>query len=196
MLIIQGLGNNDSKYLQTKHNAGRLVLESLASLNNLSFQKKDKFWWVKTEVNSEPVYFFYSDGYMNLSGESMLSFFKYFKLKLKHTDRVLILQDDSDQLSGSQKLLQAGGTAGHRGIENIYKYLLNLDLNLEQIWRFKIGIRPQGNTGKSEHFVLSRCSTEELAYFDVLASKLQTLIFEQISDNWGKVQEILNQKTR
>jgi peptidyl-tRNA hydrolase, PTH1 family len=162
MILLYGLGNNESKYLTTKHNAGRIVLEQIATLLGLNFQKKGGFWYSK----QADIALLYSDGYMNHSGQVLSEFCNYFKL---NPDILLVLQDDSDQLCGNQKLLPGGGTAGHNGIASIYQHLTNTGLTKETIWRLKIGIRPTGNTLKSETFVLNSLNTSDLQHLDKIS---------------------------
>ena len=47
MFIFFGLGNNEQKYLQTKHNAGRIIVENLSKIWNLEFKKQKNFHWTK-----------------------------------------------------------------------------------------------------------------------------------------------------
>jgi peptidyl-tRNA hydrolase len=49
MFILFGLGNNKQKYLKTKHNAGRIIIENLAKSWNLGFRKQKNFHWIKAE---------------------------------------------------------------------------------------------------------------------------------------------------
>ena len=192
MLLIYGLGNNDPKYLHTKHNAGRIAMEKWANLENLEFQKKDKYAWSKGLLGNESAYFVYSLGYMNESGQALQSFLKYFKLEFRESDNLVILQDDSDQLSGKQKFVNAGGSAGHHGINDIYRNMQNWNLTLEQIRRIKIGIRPEGNKGRSEHFVLQPLGSDDLSRFEQIGAKCYDLKASFTDRNWPKIQQELN----
>lgn len=191
MLLIYGLGNNQTKYLQTKHNVGRLVLESLAKELKLSFRKKLSYT-ISQSLNDSPqplnnqnslllqvdkelleCQLFYSNGYMNQSGLPLRDFLKNLSTDKLTTLRLLILHDDSDQLVGSYKLTVAGGSAGHHGVQNIYEHILPFALRKEQIWRLKIGIRPVGNRQRSETFVLASLSSFELEQAHKLAEKIR-----------------------
>ena len=125
MLIIYGLGNNENKYLKTKHNIGRVVVEGLATKLDKSFGKKNLIW----STQSGETLLAYSNGYMNESGLPLLQLIKYYKPEQKEL-LILIIQDDSDQFIGNAKLLPAGGTAGHRGIISINKHLSSFNLNI------------------------------------------------------------------
>ncbi len=156
MLIIYGLGNNENKYLKTKHNIGRIVVENLAAKLGKSFAKKNLIW----ATGSGQTLLAYSNGYMNESGLPLLQLIQYYKPDLEDL-MILVIQDDSDQFISKAKLLPAGGTAGHRGIISINQHLTSPNLKSNQIWRLKIGIREPMNKSKSETFVLSQYTLAE-----------------------------------
>jgi peptidyl-tRNA hydrolase, PTH1 family len=193
MIVFYGLGNNDPKYLNTKHNAGRLVVEGLAKSWEISFSKGTSYFYTKSKDNLE-ICLLYSAGYMNNSGLALGDFLRYFKLDFKPTDSLLIIQDDSDQQNGKQKLLRGGGSAGHHGINDIYRHLPGLKISLEQVWRLKIGIRPDGNRERSETFVLTPASASELQHYQLISNLLAQNINKIESDGLIAVQEILNRQ--
>ena len=80
MFIFYGLGNNSQKYLQTKHNAGRIVLENFLKLEGLNLQEKPNFFYTKNLSN----YFLISKGFMNNSADSLLALQQYFKIGFKN----------------------------------------------------------------------------------------------------------------
>jgi len=191
MLLIYGLGNNDTRYLQTKHNVGRLLVEMLAKKLNLTWNKKSKFAYAKHVVFDQLVYFLYSLGYMNESGEAMSEFVNY--LKLTQSDlKIFLLQDDSDQLETRLKLVNNGGTGGHKGVENIYKYLSFLEIPKTSIWKLKIGIRPPTNKLRSETFVLTKLSSLELDFLSFVADNLAYFLVDLAQGNFTKAQNYFN----
>jgi PTH1 family peptidyl-tRNA hydrolase len=182
-MIFYGLGNNEAKYLSTKHNVGRLLVEQLATtLNSSNFILQAQIWASKNSNYT----FCYSNGYMNLSGEPLINFCKYYKYDQKSTI-LIIIQDDSDQIIGKQKIVIGGGNAGHNGIISIENHFKNWD----KIYKIKIGIRPAQNKSKSETFVLSKISQEELERLDILVDfvvKNHALL----ETNFGKFQSYFN----
>ena len=153
MIILYGLGNNEERYLNTKHNIGRIVLEKIANEKNLDFKSKNKCFETSFLFNGEEVKMIYSNDFMNTSGINVKECLRY--LNFKQTDTLLIVQDDSDQIEGHLKLVKESGTAGHRGISSVYQEVAYLK---SKILRLKIGIRPSLNKLKSETFVLSKIS--------------------------------------
>jgi PTH1 family peptidyl-tRNA hydrolase len=193
MLYFYGLGNNDQQYFGTKHNLGRELVEELGKeLHAIWKQVKGLYVGKSGEVE-----LWYSSAFMNHSGVKMMDYLDYRKLEFQEEDLLIIVQDDSDQISGNVKLTQAGGSAGHRGINDIYKYIPNSGLSMDQVWRLKIGIRPPENKLRSETFVLHRSTDEEKRLVKELSktilknldlfkqkelNKLQTVIHTQFQD--------------
>lgn len=193
MLIFFGLGNPGEKYFKTKHNIGKLVLLNLSKKYELEFGQKHNFSFSKTQIQDQEIYFLHTNVFMNVSGESLVSFCKYFKLPSNQSDfRLIILQDDSDQIIGKSKLSMAGGSAGHHGINSIYKNILSLNLPMENVWRLKIGIRPKDNRQKSETFVLSQINQEELEFTDKLSKICYENMPKFLNYNLNKLQNSLN----
>ena len=193
MLIFYGLGNNEAKYLGTKHNVGRVVVEQLAQKLNAAFLDSGQGCMVaKTKVGETDIWLVYSKGYMNTSGEPISKLIKYFKLNSKDY-QLTIVQDDSDQIIGSNKIMPGGGSAGHNGIISSYLQLASM-LEQKDIWRLKIGIRPEGNRLKSETFVLSNFTEQESQNAKDLAQIIIDNLNHFITPNIGKLQNVIHGK--
>ena len=195
MLVIYGLGNNESKYLDTKHNVGRVLLEKLASeFEAGGFTKNQNYAQTKIKIGGQDVYFIYSLGYMNESGVPLVNFFKYYKLDPNQT-KIIVLQDDSDQEVGKFKLMPGGGSGGHKGISSIYEHSLDVRLSTKDIWRLKIGIRPLENRLRSEHFVLHKMSSQEIEVIDSIKNSILANQKLLIESKFEALQNILNTNT-
>jgi peptidyl-tRNA hydrolase, PTH1 family len=193
MLIFYGLGNNEAKYLKTKHNIGRVVVEQLAAKLETNFIDSGQGCMLaKAKIGQLEIWLVYSKGYMNTSGEPISKLIKYFKLQSEDY-QLTILQDDSDQIIGSNKITPGGGSAGHNGIISSYLHLASL-VDQKDIWRLKIGIRPEGNKLKSETFVLSPFNQIEFEN----TIKLSQIILDNFNyfetRNIGKLQNIVHTK--
>ena len=191
MLLIYGLGNNHSRYLYTKHNVGRLLIEMLVKKVNLTWEMQAKFAYAKTLIVNQAVYFLYSLGYMNESGEVISEFINYFKLKPDDL-KIFLLQDDSDQLETRLKLVNNGGSGGHKGVESVYKHLCFLGISKKSVWKLKIGIRPISNRLRSETFVLTKLSNLELDFVNLVADNLVQFLADLAQGNFTKAQNYFN----
>lgn len=191
MLLIYGLGNNHSRYLYTKHNVGRLLIEMLVKKVNLTWEMQTKFAYAKTLIVNQAVYFLYSLGYMNESGQVISEFINYFKLKPDDL-KIFLLQDDSDQLETRLKLVNNGGSGGHKGVESVYKHLCFLGISKKSVWKLKIGIRPISNRLRSETFVLTKLSNLELDFVNLVADNLVQFLADLAQGNFTKAQNYFN----
>ncbi len=132
--LIIGLGNPDSKYQNTYHNAGSLFIDYI--------NENAEIKGLKSEV------------YMNESGKFVAKEMKKSGIK---PEELLVAHDDSDIEIGNYKLSFNRGAAGHHGIENIMAAIKK-----NNFWRLRIGIRPKQKKGagrlKAEKFVLKKIS--------------------------------------
>jgi len=176
MVLVYGVGNDERMYLSTKHNIGRLVVEDVIRRLGLMSRLQRRVY----TAQSDSVALMVPTGYMNVSGEPLADYIRYFKYSPGDIT-LLIIQDDSDQIEGNWKCVRAGGSAGHKGIDSIYRLLPRLGINSDQVWRLKAGIRPTGNTARSETFVLSGLSATDHSVVSSLGASL-TQHFNVLSD--------------
>jgi peptidyl-tRNA hydrolase, PTH1 family len=174
-IILFGLGNYGSEYEFTRHNAGKLVLLELAKLKEVEFKKDSTVTYgVYKNKEGDSVYFVFSNQFMNTSGKELYDWLSYNKLNF---DYIWSLQDDSDQLTGNMKLVKKGGSAGHKGVDSLYNHI-----DKSKQIRLKIGIRPEGNTLKSETFVLKRFGSDELEKLKQVALLFQGVEWSKLGD--------------
>ncbi len=190
MIIFLGLGNNDKQYLDTKHNAGRLLLEALAAKWGQKFEKQKNFFWTNSgkTIENDRLILLYSAGFMNNSGEILASFLSYYKPDLANL-LVVVFHDDSDQFENKQKLVVGGGSGGHNGIGSIYQHFPEAKTTL---WRVKIGVRPELNRLKSGTFVLQKMSPNEKERITDLAGIIDQNLDLFTQNYFGKLQTLLN----
>ena len=102
MKLIVGLGNPGKEYENTRHNIGYLFLDYVT--NNSEFKVNKRFKSAEYEMNigGERILLIKPLTFMNLSGESVIKYVKFYKLK---PNDVLVVQDDLDMPIGKYKLL-------------------------------------------------------------------------------------------
>lgn len=101
---------------------------------------------------------------MNLSGESVGSIMRYYKISL---DDVLVLSDDIDMDFGKVRYRLGGSSGGQNGLKSITQHLGTPDFA-----RIKIGIGRHAHMSVSD-WVLSRLSVCEI-------ESIQGLIFDEV----------------
>jgi len=152
MKLIVGLGNPGNEYENTRHNVGFYYLDVFLSKLNLSYKEKFNGLYIKTKIDGNDVIFLKPQTYMNLSGESVIKFVNYFKIK---SEDILVIHDDLDLQLGRIKLKENGSSGGHNGIKNII-----LHLNSENFKRLKIGISKNNNLDTKD-YVLGKFTKNE-----------------------------------
>ena len=149
MKLIVGLGNIGKEYENTYHNAGFIAIDSVAEDLGVRFNNRscDADWG---EYNNfgEKFIFAKPRTYMNLSGKSVNSFIKKFKIDIKD---VIVLVDDIDQEVGGVRIRKSGSAGTHNGLKSIIA-----EIGSQDFLRIRIGIGKQREHQELKDFVLSR----------------------------------------
>jgi PTH1 family peptidyl-tRNA hydrolase len=175
MKLIVGLGNPGSRYSKTRHNAGRLLVEYLASQANTEFDslKKLHSFAATLLIESEKVVVAYPDVFMNQSGEPVLELVKFFEVN--PVKDLLIAVDDVAIPFASLRMRARGSDGGHNGLKSIEESLGTADYP-----RLRIGVGPQNpeaGYGNLEEYVLENFLTEEeKAFPEVLRRGLEACV--------------------
>ena len=164
-LLIAGLGNPGSRYENTRHNLGFMVVDELARRWNCPLTpgkwraiSGQTLWQGRRVVLLQP------QTYMNLSGTAVREALHFFRIPVV---KLLVIHDDLDMALARLKLVYGGGAGGHKGIISIGQELADTGF-----YRLKIGI---GRPGKNDilpaqmpvdRFVLAPFSAEERAALD------------------------------
>lgn len=163
MVLIAGLGNPGKSYQYTRHNLGFLVLQALAGRHQIPLEKK-KFEsrYGLGEILREKVLLLTPMTYMNLSGQAVGSFLRYYHVPPEH---LIVVHDDLDLPWARIRLASKGGAAGHKGILSIIE-----QVKTQEFIRVRLGIsRPTGGI-PPEAYVLETFSAEEKRELPVLTA--------------------------
>jgi peptidyl-tRNA hydrolase, PTH1 family len=136
--LIAGLGNPGRDYRDTRHNIGFLLIDRLAErLKIKTVRMEMKAIVRKTNYDNQRLILAKPQTFMNLSGQSVGSLFRYYKVTIDH---LLIVYDDIDLPLGSIRLRPGGGAGGQKGMLSIINVL-----GTESFPRLRLGIgRPPG----------------------------------------------------
>lgn len=164
MKLIAGLGNIGDKYVFTRHNAGFMLLDSIALNYGLTFKENTRLKCLMTTLrnNSDSYIFIKPTTFMNLSGEAVRAVMDYYKIDIKD---VIIVFDDISLDIGKIRFRSYGSDGGHNGIKSVIQ-----NLGTKDVARLKIGIGPQPNI-PSEVYVLQNFSKEELDTLKIALTK-------------------------
>ncbi|MEG2353177.1 MAG: aminoacyl-tRNA hydrolase [Clostridium sp.] len=142
MYLVVGLGNPGNEYRNTRHNIGFEAVDTLAYMYKTSIERaKFKGIYGESRIESEKVIFLKPTTYMNLSGECVIQFAKYYNIP---NENIIILYDDISLEIGKMRIREKGSAGGHNGIKSLIACL-----STEVFTRVKIGV------GKPEHDLVS-----------------------------------------
>jgi PTH1 family peptidyl-tRNA hydrolase len=163
--MIVGLGNPGSKYEETKHNIGFMVIDELARRHNVIFKEEKSFQALVGSYfeGMEKVILVKPITFMNESGKAVGPLFTYFNVAIEN---LVVTHDDLDLAVGKIRLRQKGGSGGQNGIKSIISHL-----NTQEFQRVKVGIgRPLHNMPVVNH-VLSKFPDDQKE--EILFAKLK-----------------------
>ncbi len=161
MWLIVGLGNLGSKYENTRHNIGFMVIDRLAQRAGVKLTTK-KF---NAQFGSHVIAGCKSllskpQTYMNCSGDSVQPMAAFYKIV---SDQIVVIHDELDLPFGCVRIKQSGGHAGHNGLRSISARLGGGDY-----LRVRIGIgRPSRGNDVTGHVLGSFNSVERANLEDV-----------------------------
>jgi len=125
MFVIVGLGNPGKQYEHTRHNVGFDVIDILAKEYGASVTKmKHKALIGECRVGTEKVLLVKPQTYMNLSGETLIDIYKYYKVDLEN---IIVVYDDIDLDVGRIRIRKKGSAGSHNGMKSIDKACKSVD---------------------------------------------------------------------
>lgn len=184
MKLIVGLGNIGSTYDKTRHNIGFMAIDILCRYYNIEMNRR-KFSGLYGEgiISGEKVIVLKPEKYMNLSGEVIVDFVKFYKIDIED---ILIIHDDLDLPVGKYKLKYKGSPGGHNGLKNIE---LHLHTNIYK--RMKIGISNNKNIDTKD-YVLGKFNSNELKILLPILEIVPDIISDFIQKDFDYVMNTYN----
>lgn len=174
MKMIVGLGNIGTRYDETRHNTGFMVVDQLARdyhLGAFSHLKQEAVA-VTGVINGEKVMLVKPTTFMNDSGRAVGPLTDYYDIDLED---LVIVNDDLDMPVGKVRLKTHGASGGHNGLKSIISALETDKFN-----RIKVGIDHPKNGTVVSH-VLGKFSKDERPVFDD-----SVMVAEHALEDWIK----------
>lgn len=186
MKMIVGLGNIGTRYDETRHNTGFMVVDQLARDYHLGAftHLKQEAVAVSGVINGEKVMLVKPTTFMNDSGRAVGPLVDYYDIDL---DDLVIVNDDLDMPVGKVRLKTHGASGGHNGLKSIISALGTKNFN-----RVKVGIdHPQNGTVVSH--VLGKFSKEERPKFDQAVEQAEHALEDWINgEDFAKLMNAYN----
>ncbi len=152
--LFVGLGNPGPEYEATRHNAGFRWIDALARELKVSLvmEKSHHGLLARATVQGQTVWLLKPQTFMNLSGKSVASLARFFKIA---PAEILVAYDELDIVPGQAKLKFGGSRGTHNGLRDIFDQLGTGDY-----WRLRLGIGHPGVKSEVIHWVLKKPSLD------------------------------------
>ncbi len=167
--IIAGLGNPDSEYSHTRHNAGFDAIDLFAEKNGIKITKS-KFEALTAEitVSGKRVLLMKPQTYMNLSGTAVKKAADFYKIP---PENVIVICDDINLDVGKLRVRRKGSDGGQKGLRDIIK-----QLGTDEFPRVRVGVGRLPAGGDIISWVLGRLPSEQRPLFAEAISCMPTLL--------------------
>ncbi|MBE6853846.1 MAG: aminoacyl-tRNA hydrolase [Ruminococcus sp.] len=181
--IITGLGNPGIQYQDTRHNAGFMVIDTIAAKYGADVKKiKFKSLCGECTIGGKKCLLMKPSTYMNNSGEAVVEALNFYKLGIEN---LIVIYDDISLEPSKLRIRRKGSDGGHNGIKSII-YLTGEDT----FPRVKIGVgkkpHPQYNLAD---WVLSSFKADEVPLIKEAADHAAEAVELMVS---GKINDAMN----
>ena len=186
MKLLAALGNPGEKYINTRHNAGFMIIDRFAQKLGVSFLNEPKFkaLMCKTVYNGENLMIIKPQTFMNLSGEAVIAVMQFFKIDVSD---LFVIYDDISIALGKIRLRGNGSDGGHNGIKSIINCV-----HSNQFGRLKFGIGLQPENVPSEVFVLNNFPKSDKELLDNTIETAVNAIECYLTEGLDKAQNKFN----
>jgi PTH1 family peptidyl-tRNA hydrolase len=170
MKIVVGLGNPGGEYIETRHNTGFQVIDSLAEMLNIEVKKR-KFGarLGEDEYAGKKLILLKPWRFMNRSGQVVATAVGFYKLGLEN---LMIVTDDLALEPGVIRLRARGSAGGHNGLADIIE-----KLGTSEFARCRVGIGSEIESGQDQvGYVLGRPTQDQKAMLEAAVSKARDAV--------------------
>jgi len=151
--LITGLGNFGPEYINTRHNAGFMVLDAYANASGITFEDTRFAYTGRHQMKGRALILIKPTTFVNLSGRAV-----HYWMKKEHIplENLLVVVDDLALPVGTIRLRPGGGDGGHNGLSHITQIL-----GTQNYARLRFGIGNEFFTGRQVSYVLGPWTEEE-----------------------------------
>ena len=180
--LIAGLGNIGDEYIETRHNIGFKIVETLAAQHNAAWSLDRHAHVANLKFKGRNITLIKPTTYMNLSGKAVRYWMNETKVK---EENLLVVLDDLAIPFGTIRMRPKGSNGGHNGLKDIDAVLTNNNYP-----RLRFGIGNTFHKGQQINYVLGKWSAEEnkdLTDKIILATQaIESFIFDGIGNAMTK----------
>lgn len=143
--LLVGLGNPGREYRGNRHNVGFMTIDRCSEAFGIKIGKVQAKALIGIgQWEGRKIILVKPQTYMNLSGDSVGSLLRYYKVPLT---QMIVVHDDLDLPVGSLRLRPGGGSAGQKGVASTIN-----KIGTQNFPRLRIGIgRPPGQMDAADY---------------------------------------------
>ena len=154
MYLIVGLGNPEEDYSRTRHNMGFEVINKISKQYNILVNKsKFNSLYGNGGIEGEKVILVKPQTFMNLSGEAVIEFVKFYKIDF---NKLIVIYDDIDTNPGIIRVRKMGGPGTHNGMKSVVNML-----KTDGFPRVRVGIGMPERKSDLINYVIGHINEEE-----------------------------------
>lgn len=150
MRLIIGLGNPGTKFKNTRHNVGFMVIDKICELMNVTLSKSR---FNGETIKIDDMILAKPSTFMNLSGDFVFLISAFYKIV---PEDILIIHDEKDFDLGQASIKIGGNDAGHNGVKSIIEKLGSTSFK-----RLRIGIGKKPSEKPLKDWVLENFNNED-----------------------------------
>ena len=162
MKLIVGLGNPGDEYRETRHNAGFMVVDTIAKRHGLDWRTRGSMAFAK-RFGANEFLLAKPQTFMNLSGFAVADFAAYYNVDLGD---VLVVVDEVDLPLGRLRARARGSAGTHNGMKSIVEQLGTTDFA-----RLRVGTGRGDRRRDLADYVLARFEPAERAALDEVITR-------------------------
>ncbi len=175
-ILIVGLGNPGTEYIDTRHNIGFACIDEFVEKGNDMgdwVSKKDLKCLMSTgRMGEVRVITIKPTTFMNNSGEAVRAVSDFYKI---HPNQTIVIHDELDINYGQIRTRMGGASAGHNGIKSVIQHIG------EEFGRIRIGVGPKTPEQiDSADFVLGKFTKEQRADLPALRREANAILTEYV----------------
>lgn len=182
--LIIGLGNPGTKYANTRHNIGFLVLDEFAKEREGQFELDRHAEVAHVKFKGRSIVLVKPTTFMNLSGKAVNYWMQQEKIPIEN---ILVISDDLALPFGTLRMKGKGSDGGHNGFKDI-----QATLNTTNYARLRFGIGNEFNKGNQVDYVLGEWDSKEkealgerIAKATEFIKGFTTIGLNQTMSNWN-----------
>ena len=183
--LIIGLGNQEIKYENNRHNIGYKLVDYILKKNETEKIKNKYSQLNKLILEDNLIYFAKPFFYINESGIPVKKLVDEFSINLNN---ILIIVDDMNLDIGNIRIREKGKDGGHNGLKSIEYYL-----STNEYPRLRIGIGSPNSKKDHINYVLGDFNSSEQKIIDEVLYSTENAIYEIIQNGFSSAMGKFNQ---